>query len=140
MSREIKFRAMVSCDIPHLGAKVGDWVYGWLVNDFIIQNGQPYNIKKETIGQLTGLCDKNGKEIYEKDVLSSPHFKDAAGRQHTLRHIVQWSDEYLGWRLQHPRAAHKNDGCLQMFVAVRNAEFEIIGNIFENPDLIESKQ
>ena len=94
------------------------------------------------IEQFTGLHDKNGKEIYECDLVRSIHFEDAEGKTHYLIHKIVWSDIYSGWI-----AVSQGDkemtpfikaGTIQLFTYMKFAQgVEIIGNIHENPELLK---
>ena len=75
MKREIKFRGKVE-----IGVKKPFWIYGDLVRfneksciHSLDENGyHRYTVNSETVGQFTGLQDKNGKDIFEGDII---HFK-----------------------------------------------------------------
>ena len=77
-----------------------------------------------TQGQYTGLRDKNGKEIYEDDVVnawfpSMPH-------HHTVRQEIMFVNGCFG--------------CGNFPLSVMDLAFlEVIGNIYENPELLEVK-
>lgn len=133
MNRPIKFRGKTTAN--------GHWVYGSLIdygdNTFSIRNrkSQPW-VQPDSIGQFTGLLDRNGKEIYEGDIIT------VNGRypRVVLWDMVSWAlmpcehyhDKHF-WvmNLQHP----ENDWW-EKFAD----EMEIIGNIYDNPELMGNEQ
>ena len=86
-------------------------------------NIQPTPLTKVTaespLMQYTGLKDKNGVEIYEGDIVES----GVEYWTNRNRMVVKWDDEDGAWSKWWPRAA-----------------FEVIGNKWENPELLDEKE
>ena len=77
--------------------------------------------------QCTGIADKNGKLIYEGDILLSLATKSHIG-------VVCWDKEKAYFKINGKGIAYN---ALQTFCS-KNA-FEVIGNIYENPELLEEQ-
>ena len=96
----------------------------------------PYRTKQETVGQYTGLTDKNGKKIFEGDIVCTRFPKECehAGNICSLGDI-QFRDGMFGieW------TQWKNDTFwgLRRIDEDFHKEIEIIGNIYDNPELLE---
>lgn len=119
----------------------GEWIEGWyaplVCNDKTIipcirnKNGTDKEVIPETVGQYTGLTDKNGKKIFEGDIV-----KTKFGRLC----IVVWfsSPEYNGWDLiVYNRADVIFTKAPDKFDIYDKCNLEVIGNIHDNPELLE---
>ena len=86
-------------------------------------------VETKTVGQYTGLKDKNGKLIFEGDLL---RFTIDDGEQSIYR--VFYNDIYAGWRI-----GEVNCGCIDEMSYWENYRecFEVIGNIHDNPNLLK---
>lgn len=158
--KEIKFR----------GKRIdnGEWAYGYYavhrmmltgeMDYFIIVDEQrPQSIDPETVGQYNGLKDKNGKEIYEGDILyhsaeSGAVTVQAYGFDRMWGKGEKFIVAYLvcGLVLRHI-SAYGNSGfetpnCIINKWPIVDAYqfwnlqrgFEVIGNIYENKELLEA--
>lgn len=154
MAREIKFRAKIVMDVEPLAMKRGHWVEGYYYED--LQGGEwcswiqgcnditHYKVDKNTLGQFTGLLDKNGKEIYEGDILRNDEYPyNCDGVDNYFVEIV-WVDNVCGFY----RITHKNPNSTVRGISHGNwseldeediKSFEVIGNIHDNPELLKTE-
>lgn len=88
----------------------------------------PYEVISETVGQYTGLTDKNGNKIFEGDIVKSC-FRGEADKEPMT---VEFRIERRGW---FPFACGDGCGCCE--VDTYPPEYtEVIGNIYDNPGLL----
>jgi len=144
--REIKFR----------GKRLdnGEWVYGFyvkyehmgvikylIITDWAQVYSNSYYVIPETVGQFTGLLDKNGKDIYEGDIVAH----NGILQKNKLLEIRFIDGAFCLYLNGIPDMARDNNA-----VTIRDAMFEaqnfrfgvklileVIGNIYENPELLE---
>lgn len=78
--------------------------------------------------QSTGLKDKNGAEIYEGDIVKAVAFLKWIG-------IVKYDTEKAAFMLDGLNDTHTRDN--YVYMSQFDDDFEILGNIYENPELME---
>lgn len=125
MDRELLFRGKRSDN--------SEWIEGtyWQSNESIIDK-QGYSIKitPETVGQYTGLKDKNGKKIFEGDIVSFIDYtstESGYSEQQCVGKVI-WIDEEACFSVTN-RLATESYEVLD--------ECEIINNIYDTPELLE---
>lgn len=110
----------------------GGWYHGYLSKDcdgdyVITEIGFSRTVIPSTVGQYTGLKDKNGKRIFEGDILLSCHIADSPAIE-----VVKWI--YNGWHTQ------EGDLTPDMIDDVGIMPYsEVIGNVHDNPELLKGE-
>ena len=136
MSKEIKFRGLTNN---------GTWVYGNLIQgkngdcyicsinenpvykngDYWYIDSPCYVVIPETVGQFTGLVDKNEKDIYEGDILKITLYDD------------EWKTKVRDY---YGTLVIDVEGCDWSTTALsfldEEADKEVLGNFYENPELL----
>lgn len=116
----------------------GEWVYGSLLKPgngphecTVIRVPDPerrYSVFEKTVGEYTGLDDKNGKKIFEGDIVAREDYGYGCGRYYATVHYGAFNCScchgVYGWTFD------KGD--------IRNPTwYEVIGNIHDNPELLK---
>ena len=123
----------------------GKWIEGYYQKRYdllgneehLIFHADSYNvweyaeIDPETVCQFTGLCDKNGKKIWENDICD---------RKEKYPEVVKMTDG--DWTLDYSYAIGRDYGngyCNLGFYVNERKCVEVIGNIFDNPELLQEE-
>lgn len=77
----------------------------------------------ETVSQFTGLVDKYGKKIFEGDIIAKGFYP----------YEVRWNPEQVRWGI------YSNDFEVAGFTKFSESYFEVIGNIYDNEELLKRK-
>ena len=138
--REIWFRAQT--------IENNQWVEGYFVyipcgrflcEEWLIQTikedgriGQLHTVYERTVEQFTGLLDKNGKKIFEGDII-----RELDGGMDGIPRMVRWDEDRMEFKCPLVRkhwCYGYNDVSLWL---MQSKNTEVIGNIHDNPELLE---
>lgn len=132
MAREIKFRCWDKRDkrMKQIDGVFSQGYATFSEDNYSRDRGVFKGSKNEiTLMQFTGLRDKNEREIYEGDIVKiHPTLKTC---------IVRWDNEFALFKLV--QSIDENKIVKFRLYTKRPEYYEVIGNIYENPSLLESK-
>jgi len=129
MSREIKFSAWDKTNNEwFMEGQPFDLNFSGSYGDFFFDNDHPCNMRDVELEwlQFTGLHDKNGKEIYEGDII------EFLTNEGILRGIVAYCVELSAWFIEY----NKNKGDILHCYIDGDGQCEVIGNVHDNPELL----
>jgi uncharacterized phage protein (TIGR01671 family) len=94
-----------------------------------------YEVIPDTVSQYTGLVDKNGERIFEGDIVRHEYigkeYRCRKEKKITITGIVELRLSHSGWAVVDPASGQSR--CY--IIAIRG--WKIIGNIHDNPELLE---
>ncbi|AYC30028.1 YopX family protein [Paenisporosarcina cavernae] len=149
--RQIKFRVWdKDCKSMHVcGTDVHDAISfdsDNLAYYYNLQNGEgssPDGTGTYALMQYTGLQDKNGVEIYEGDIVSFVDFDTTGGHRvdkYFVGVVKYQSGIYEIWNNYDSEFYGSNGAFILNYVWLQDDEFEVIGNIYRNKNLLEESQ
>lgn len=141
--REILFRGW--------NKKNKKWLYGYycvnrgehfIAPGAFVNNLEPYDdyvIDANTVGQYTGLTDAKGKRIFEGDVLDFTVF-DCFDNDKQFKGVVKYDgSRFMLWHSWESEFYGADGGFELDWVADQDCELTVIGNIYDNPNLLKGE-
>ena len=127
----------VEGDLVHAGIS-GIYIHPQ-ANTFVVDNELAklvvmHEVIPETVGQFTGLTDKNGKKIFEDDIIACKNYDEELVVEGVVRYgkfNCSCCDGVYGWYID-GGDIRKLDGWM-----VDDSNTEVIGNIHDNPELLQ---
>ena len=133
--REILFRGKREDNGEWIGGLPFGSIYGGFSNGAICairqtveKYGDIHDVVIETVGEYTGLKDQNGKKIFEGDIVSSNKRKTWIGMGEV------WFGNSAFW------CGEREWAKLLRVVCLEDEQAEVIGNIHDNPELLEDEE
>lgn len=131
----------------------GEWITGWITSQFKkftegevltyiksnVFGGGEHLVNAKTVGQCTGLKDKNGKLIFEGDVVK---LTDTNNNIEWKAYVVfgnPYGEFNWGWNLMYIGEKTKVDTDILLWIEMEEtgAYCEVIGNVYDNPELLQ---
>ena len=118
----------------------GEWEYGGCVfteNKVCLIYNQTHSIdlqgctvEENSVGQYTGLTDKNGNKIFEGDIIEFPDH----GNGGTKTGQIKYFDDETMFLI-----VYEENDCKPLGECFHGLQLEVIGNIHDNPELLEGE-
>lgn len=111
----------------------GQWIYGDLltsngtcceISDWNAVDYSRHDVDPETVGQYTGMTDKNGTKIFEGDIVKEKH------KVHERIYSIIWRDDCFSMSAQTKHISYYLDEII-------SSHCEVIGNIYDNKELLK---
>lgn len=111
------------------------WQQGYILWGMINNIPDMVEVNPNTLCQYTGLTDKNGKRIWESDVVKCNKRKEGYDLYKVVwrKEFADFGVEPLMYKVQYPIG-------FTLGRTLRGCDYKVIGNIFDNPELLEVKE
>lgn len=150
MNREIKFRAIRTDNREFVKGNYAKTIIGNYDSEThqilpFGENVMSVFVDVSTLGQFTGLRDKNGKDIYEGDILAFPPHNDWEKENYSCFEVFFHdgdanSDYNIGYSMNRMHCHGAIEGGTTLGFKPKNtSKMIVIGNIHKNPELLNNK-
>lgn len=140
MKKKVEFR----------GKRVSDneWIYGYLADESSINNINEIatpneDIDPETVGQFTNMYDCDGKPIFEGDIVESVSWNEfwsvGGNTMEPMRRRLFVDFRYGGFKLVEHFAYPMSDSVFDLSRWDEQGELKIVGNVYDNPELLKTE-